>query len=51
MEDREGDGGNEQPRQEGQNQVMDDLLRVNQKMLRQGQLMLDMMKQMMGLQV
>lgn len=40
---------NEHPIQLGQNQVLKELLRTNQHMLRQGQLMMDMMQQVMGL--
>lgn len=34
---------NEQPRQGGQNQILEELFRANQQILRQGELMMDMM--------
>lgn len=40
---------NEQPKPMGQNQVLEELLRTNQQMMRQGKIMMDMMQQVMRL--
>ena len=41
----------EQPRQRDPEEILDKLLRENQQMVRQGQVMMDLMQQVMGLHV